>query len=72
MWNFLNDLKWKFYHWRHRKEQAEEYDKLMMECSKDGEDRMEAEGFKAWKENSPEEFKQWEESGRPDIFVYKK
>lgn len=64
------DWYWKLYHWWYREEFEQEYKDMMTECAKDAEDRNDWEMFQAWKENNPEEFKKWEESGKPDMFIY--
>ena len=60
----------KLYQWWNRKEFEREYKDIISDCADMAKDRNDAEMFQAWKENNPEEFKKWEESGKPDMFIY--
>ena len=68
--SFFYDFYMSFYHWLHREEHEQEYKEMMRECADDAKDRNEAEMFKAWRENFPEEQKKWVENGKPNILIY--
>jgi len=46
-------------------EDEKDYRELMRECADDAKDRNDAEMFKAWKENFPEQYNQWVKNGKP-------
>lgn len=64
------DWYWNLYHWWNKEQEIQEYKDIMSECAKDAKDQHNREVFQVWKENHPEEFKKWEENGKPNIFIY--
>tara|TARA_R100001530_G_scaffold117606_1_gene84739 strand:+ start:328 stop:639 length:312 start_codon:yes stop_codon:yes gene_type:complete len=65
-YRFLDKLNYFF----NKKEHDAGLKDIMNECEKDAKDQYDREMLLAWKENNPEEFKKWEESGKPDMFIY--